>query len=253
MSRLWPLIGAILLVSACRHHQKPLSIKVEKVSFTNLGPPISTTIEFPMITSGLTPEVASKINDAVRSKVLAPIREGDALKTPQDLARQFADDYKALQERVPEYNLPWFVMRKAALVTATPSILSFEFDNESFTGGAHPNTIFTYFNFDPGSGELIPLSDLLKPDAQARLTEIAEKRFRELKNVAPGADLNSAGYQFPNGHFVLAKNFYPSTAGLVFYYNSYEIAPYVMGPTVLTLAYGGIKALLQPEFELPGK
>jgi hypothetical protein len=253
MSRLRLLIGTLVFLSACKVHKPPLSIRVEKVSFSNAGPPISTSIEFPQITSGLTPGIAARINTAIRDKVLAPLQEGKPIDSPQGLAAQFADEYRLLQARAPDYNLPWFVTRKASLVTATPSVLSFECDNESFTGGAHPNTMFTYLNFDPASGDPVPLADLLKPDAEGQLARIAEKRFRELKKMTPAADLNSSGYQFPDNRFILAKNFYPSREGLVFYYNSYEIAPYVVGPTVLTLPYAGIKALLEPAVELPGK
>ena len=253
MFKLRLLIGTLLLLSACKIHKPPLSIRVAKVSFSNSGPPISTNIEFPQIISGLTPEIGAKINEAIRAKILAPMQEGKPIDSPQDLAAQFADEYRLLQARAPDYNLPWFVTRKASLVTATPSVVSFECDNESFTGGAHPNTIFTYLNFDPASGDRLPLTDLLKPEAEAQLTQIAEKHFREMKKLAPGADLNASGYQFPDDRFVLAKNFYPSSAGLVFYYNSYEIAPYVMGPTVLTLPYAGIKTLIQSGVELPRK
>jgi hypothetical protein len=253
MSTLRLLTGALLLVSACKIHKPPLKIRVEKVSFSNLGPPISTNIEFPQISSGLTPEIAAKINTAIRTKILAPMQEGKPIDSPQDLAAQFADEYKLLQARAPDYNLPWFVTRKASLVTATPSVLSFECDNESFTGGAHPNTIFTYLNFDPATGDRFSLEDLLKPEVETQLAQAAEKRFREMKKLAPDADLNANGYQFPDDRFALAKNFYPSSAGLVFYYNSYEIAPYDMGPTVLTLPYAGIKTLIQPGVELPGK
>jgi hypothetical protein len=253
MSTLRLLAGAILLLSACKIHKPPLSIKVEKVSFSNSGPPISTNIEYPQISSGLTPEIAARINTAIRAKILAPLQDGKPTESARDLAAQFADEYRLLQAHAPDYNLPWFVTRRASLVTVTPSILSFECDNESFTGGAHPNTIFTYLNFDPASGERLSLSDILNPEAEGQLARIAEKRFREMKKLAPGADLNSSGYQFQDDRFVLAKNFYPSRAGLVFYYNSYEIAPYVMGPTVLTLPYAGIKSLILPGVELPGK
>ena len=253
MSRLPLLLGTLLFLVACRSHKPSFSIRVDKVSFHREGPPISTDIEFAQITSGLTPVIAEKINMAIRQKVLAPIREGKPIDSPGDLALQFADDYRALQSRVPEYNLPWFVMRKASLVAATSSILSFEYDNESFTGGAHPNTVFTYLNFNPQSGERLELNDLLNPGAVPELDQIAEKRFREMKKLPPASSLSDAGYQFPENRFALAQNFYPSTAGLIFYYNSYEIAPYAMGPTVLTVPYAGIKRLIRPDAELPRK
>src|SRR3979411_1540941 len=99
MSTLRLLTGALLLLSACKTHKPPLSIRVEKVSFSNSGPPISTNIEFPHISSGLTPEIAAKINESIRAKILAPMQEGKPIDSPQDLAAQFADEYRLLQSR----------------------------------------------------------------------------------------------------------------------------------------------------------
>lgn len=44
------------------------------------------------------------------------------------------------------------------------------------------------------------------------------------------------------------ENFYLDPTGITFYYNVYEIAPYVMGATKITLSYEDIAHLMNGEF-----
>lgn len=44
------------------------------------------------------------------------------------------------------------------------------------------------------------------------------------------------------------ENFYLDPTGITFYYNVYEIAPYVMGATKITLSYEDITHLMNSEF-----
>ena len=44
------------------------------------------------------------------------------------------------------------------------------------------------------------------------------------------------------------ENFYLDPTGITFYYNVYEIAPYVMGATKITLSYEDIAPLMNGKF-----
>jgi hypothetical protein len=66
--------------------------------------------------------------------------------------------------------------------------------------------------------------------------------------LADDADLKQAGFSFPGGNFALPENFGFASDGLIFYYNSYDIAPYYFGPTEVRIPYQEVRELLRPEF-----
>ena len=60
--------------------------------------------------------------------------------------------------------------------------------------------------------------------------------------VATRQELEDMGYA--TGDLTPTENFYLSKEGITFYYNVYDIAPYVMGPVKITLPYEMMQHLL---------
>jgi hypothetical protein len=118
------------------------------------------------------------------------------------------------------------------------NILSVDISNGSYTGGAHPNSWSTTYNFDIRTGEVIKLKDILIDGGEEQLQKLAEKLF--VKNNG------REGWDFEEGKFPLAVNFSINTGGLYFFYNSYEIGSYVMGAPDVFIPYKDIKHLIKP-------
>ena len=59
-------------------------------------------------------------------------------------------------------------------------------------------------------------------------------------------EVEEMGYT-STGDLEPTENFYLSEKGITFYYNIYEIAPYVMGPVEITLPYEIMSHLLSDE------
>jgi len=119
-------------------------------------------------------------------------------------------------------------------------VIVIEFD-EDMSGGAHPNSEYTYINWDKKTDRLIKLEDIIRD--WDKFAVIAEKIFwKDAKSNGNSAE----GYNFPDGKFELNGNFQIMPEGIVFYYNAYEIAPYAYGPTRLLIPYTKIKSLLLP-------
>ena len=89
------------------------------------------------------------------------------------------------------------------------------------------------------------LSDILIDGYQQPLNKLAERVFRKQEKLADTASLTH-GYFFKDDLFSVNDNFLVSPTGLLFYYNEYEIKPYVAGPTELLIPYSKIKSLLRP-------
>ena len=70
----------------------------------------------------------------------------------------------------------------------------------------------------------------------------------EDNKVSTRQEVEDLGYG-STGELEPTENFYLTPQGITFYYNIYEIAPYVMGPTSITLPYERIQHLLNDENE----
>ena len=127
------------------------------------------------------------------------------------------------------------------------SIVSFQSEFYHFTGVAHGMTGVYFANFNSQNGKRLMLSDLLIAGYEHELNKVAEKIFRKVRELKSEDNLEEAGFWFEGNKFSLNDNFGIKTDGLVFFFNSYEIAPYAMGPTEILIPYKGIKNLVKQE------
>ncbi len=113
-------------------------------------------------------------------------------------------------------------------------------------GGAHGLETRNYYNFDLKTGLLITEKDLFKPNYQLELAELIKKRIvedsKDNNDTEPILSIEDTDFWSdsikPNG------NFYITDEGINYVFNPYEIAPYYMGQTEVTLPYNRIKNLL---------
>src|SRR5690606_12228705 len=116
-----------------------------------------------------------------------------------------------------------------------------------YTGGAHGLQVEHLASLDARTGRRITLADLVTDTAA--VTAVAERAFREQQRIPATQSLAQAGYIFfDDERFALNDNFALCNDTLAFHYNPYEIAPYALGPTLLTLPLESIRAYLRPEW-----
>lgn len=207
----------------------------------------SITIEYPEILAAPTPQAKDSINAYIRKTLLGSIPGDKPAENVEAAMNQFIDDYKKFKADFSDYPTSWSVEREVKVYYQDPGLASLSFYEFSYTGGAHPNSAVHYVNFDLSSGKRLTLQDLFTAGFQERLNSVAEKRFRELKAIAPGQSYSDADFWFENEQFTLTDNFAVGDTGVVFYYNNYEIAPYAMGPTELGISYRDLKEIINPQ------
>jgi hypothetical protein len=118
----------------------------------------------------------------------------------------------------------------------------------TFTGGAHPNGMTIYAIISKETGEQLQLNDIFS-DVSA-FDKIAEKKFRESREISPTADLEAEGFWFSDGKFASNSNFSISKTGFHFLFNPYEIGPYAMGATEYFIPMNEVKHLLSVKMTL---
>lgn len=120
-----------------------------------------------------------------------------------------------------------------------------------YMGGAHGLETRNYYNFDLKTGKSITEKDLFKTNYETELSELIKKRIieeskesNETKDLEPILSLEDTDFWSdsikPNG------NFYITDESINYVFNPYEIAPYYMGQTEVTIPFNRLKSLLKP-------
>lgn len=152
----------------------------------------------------------------------------------------FAQTYYGQED---ENSNVWSLEATINIDDSFPDFVALTFSAWSYTGGAHGNGFVSIHMIDKSNGQLLALPDFIIDIEE--LNAIVEPIFRQANELKPNESLNDAGYWFTDDKFSVNDNFYFSDEMMVFYYNTYEIAPYSGGPTELQVPIAMIKHLLK--------
>jgi hypothetical protein len=123
-------------------------------------------------------------------------------------------------------------------------LLSYSYESYAFLGGAHGNSNRMLYNFDLNDAHIIKEEELFRPDYIQSLTQLIKEAIVEQSaEIESVADLDD--FSFWSDQIKPNSNFYISEDGLVYVFNQYEIAPYSMGQTEVTIPFGKLKPLLK--------
>lgn len=203
--------------------------------------------EFPEIKYAYTESVKDSISRQIQNTLLSNYTVGANINSLDSLSKLFFFDYQDMSKDFPGYNLPWELNNTISVIYNDNSIVSLQSEFYHFTGGAHGNSGVYFANFNSLDGRKLNLSDLLVSNYEVELNKIAEEIFRKNKELSSEENLQEAGFWFEGNKFALNNNYGIKSDGLVFYFNSYEIAAYAMGPTEILIPYKQIKSLTKKD------
>lgn len=203
--------------------------------------------KYPRISSDAKPELAEKLNNFILRQMVDNPTEGMGAEssTPEQFAEGFIEEYK----QTPNPFSSWEMERSLRIVFTTKNMLTLLFEEYGYTGGAHPFNGYRYSVLSLEDGRQILLDDLFNPGYETALNVAAEKIFRETRKLKDEETLEEQGFALPNDVFSVNDNFGVLKEGLDFIFNSYEIAPYALGPTQFTVPYEDIQELVSPTGE----
>ncbi len=185
------------------------------------------------------------VNKFLEDRVIGLAGKQEHYKTYKELATGFIKEFDTFKSTAAQSEAAWFEDMNLKVITNYPNYLAVLYTYVDYKGGAHPNTLFTYFNYNPKTKQTITLDSLIKADGMPKLRAVAEKIFRKNEKLSANASL-SEGYFFANGVFSLAETFTVTKEGLKFLYNPYEIKAYAAGTTTLIVPFTEIKDILKP-------
>lgn len=250
-------LALMMLAAGCRkapEAARPSPLRLEAKSFERLVPGcgdlakreqpcVTYRVRWVEVAGAPDPVVRTKLNTAIRSR----LQPADAPAGFEAEAAELAEEFRRFHDEFPGSGITYFVRRTAEVSYSNAALLSIEFNEDDFRGGAHPNARREYLNLSPATGSAVPLRELLVPGGEAKLTALAEAQFRAAHQIAPGGKLSEAGFTFARDQFTLSRTWGVTDGGLAFHYNEYEVAPHAIGATTLRLPWSEIRDLVRKE------
>lgn len=190
-------------------------ITLASVTYPIIKPDQETAENYPKLADAL-----SRNNASRKEKLFASYEER------KGLAEEFYPDLQ-------QYFSVFETTENAMIRRADSNALSILYHGYSYEGGIHGYSYYWGENYDPNTGKLLKLQDVVSE------MDLLPKAVREQLDLhwEPNmfyADLNLADYfkeSIDNIAWTLDYN------GITFYFNPFEIAPYASGTQIVTVAF----------------
>ena len=175
-------------------------------------------------------EISNNINSQIKKQIIEAIFLGEddkpSAKTVEDAALQFIKAYRDHKNEF-EYELEYEAEITLSKKSINDELLSIQFQNYLFTGGAHGYGSTYFKNFEIRTGNEIKVKDFFTDFDGFKI--MAEKAFRKQHNIPENESINATGFWFDKDTFTLPETMGISKNELLFIYNPYDIASYADG------------------------
>jgi hypothetical protein len=198
-------------------------------------------------------KVADKINKAIISKTfsmenLSPHEAVDSFASNylSDYKKNLTELYKA-DKNNKNKSAGWYdyhYVLNSSIQKGCNDVLIYIIHLESYEGGAHGNSQEMVLNFNTKNGNLLTVKDLFVSGYEQGLNELLLKALEDKTGCKDIQELHSKGYLLSNDIYP-SDNFMLNEDDITFIYNPYEIAPYDIGATELTISNSNLDKLLK--------
>jgi hypothetical protein len=181
----------------------------------------------------------------IRSIISNYLRSTEGLKSLDDYAKGFLDNYKDFKSAFPESNTPWTLEVDMEIIYNSASLICYKTTVYSYTGGAHSNEDVQFKLLDKNANSL-NFNEVIKNSSE--FLKLAEDSFRKEKGIPLEKSWEESGYNFSDNQFDLPENIGISKKGVILYYNNYEIASYADGSSEILIPMNQVKDLLNEKY-----
>ncbi|NJN26030.1 MAG: DUF3298 and DUF4163 domain-containing protein [Cyclobacteriaceae bacterium] len=200
-------------------------------------------IEYPVYSDSGKADLNRLIASKIKSVGMDFFREEAADGSLEHMAQSFIKDFETFKIDFPTYQLGWYVEMKAEITYESEKVVSFRIDAESFTGGAHPNTIADFFVVDLQRNKVLTTSEIIADTS--RFKQLLEISFRKQKGMNEDESYADIGYFINDEEFLLSDNIGLTESGVIVHFNPYEIAPYSEGATTIEVPEEKLEGMLK--------
>ena len=218
------------------------------------APSVTIDISIPVVKS-LNKDISKKLDKTLASMIFED-EENSLDKAAQDFCRNRKEEFVLyINELINDdgdnisdfsgffYNFYYYITANAE--SGWNGYINYTVTQEVYEGGAHPNSYKSTIIFNPIDGNTVTLDDILKPGYKEALTALLTTKLLEEYNAKTIKEAQEIGLFINETGVPIPSNYTFDNNGIVFIYNTYEIAPYVFGAIHLTLTYDELKDLLK--------
>lgn len=229
------ILVLLIVITSCSRESKLVfdEVNIEQTKNTEIN------ISYPKAegTAGVSKTINKHIETFIVSELNMTETDNDAL-TVQQVVQQFDEEYRKFKAEFGETSQAWTATVNGKVIYETESIICISLESYLDTGGAHGNGNITFLNFNPKTGALLNLNDII--NNKAGFKQLAQKYFeKETKETEQIEDY------FFGKDFQLPANLGFSNEGIILLYNNYEIASYAQGITEFVIPFEEAKAFLK--------
>ncbi len=139
----------------------------------------------------------------------------------------------------------WIKRKEIRVLHNDKDVLSLEYYNYGFTGGAHGLSLSKFQVLNLKDGHIISLDEIFRDDFKNDLRDIINSSARKKYKLERNQGLTNAGFFID--FLDPTDNFYVTKDGIGFYYNQYEVAPFALGPVEIFVSYRDLLRILRPD------
>lgn len=162
------------------------------------------------------------------------LEESEDISYKAELIDTLPEDSKSL--------MVYEISTKAFIRELNEKMVTYQVDNYSFTGGAHPLNISSPFTYDIVNSEVMTFDNTFLSGYEHKLFEIVQDALAKQMGVTKVSKLSDVGFFVDQ--FYLSQDIYILNGQIVFHYNPYDIAPYAMGEINVSVAPYILKDML---------
>jgi hypothetical protein len=203
-------------------------------------------VSYPEFVGARTPTALDSLTAAVHRLVTAPIVGNRGATDAGALAEGFIRVWADQRDRTHSRAF-WKWRREVEVIADTFGVVSLERRDEGYVGGAHGLATASLVMVDADSGRTLHFADLFRSDLRDSLSKALEPAFRAARGLSADTSLTAAGFTFPGGRFHVNDNLALVPEGVRWHFDGYEIAPWSMGPTELTVPFALVRPFVRAD------
>ncbi|HOY96616.1 MAG TPA: DUF3298 domain-containing protein [Catalimonadaceae bacterium] len=192
-------------------------------------------------------QLTGPLGDSVRVLIARTFAIDSGSEAEMDSSQlAFIKEYSDLMTSEEEGpTVPWFLQTGLSVEGQTTRWICLDEVSSGYTGGAHDFGFSQYHILEKATGRQLHLADFFDSTGLKKLTRLGEIEFCIERGIKDNVTFEEAGFNFKNERFFLPENFSFKENGMEFIFNSYEVGPYVLGPTVFVIPANKIVGLMR--------
>ncbi|MBW6491547.1 MAG: DUF3298 and DUF4163 domain-containing protein [Lentimicrobium sp.] len=195
---------------------------------------------------------AEKLMTMIYKDLFRLSTQTDALIMLKDQETKFFEQYRSnnldINTKENYQYLNWEKRKLLSVIYNDKDLLSLKLHDYAYTGGTSGLSISRYLVYDFVTGKKIAPSNLFLPESESRLSKLIRSSICSKLNIDP--DFSLSDYGFFSNEIPVSQNFFITSSGVGFHYNTYELAGQETGPLSVFISFEQIKELVNPESQI---